>query len=174
MEIMDTGHASKRGMFAFTVAEVMLVIALIAVMGALTVVNYPRLAAGRGSIPAREVLIRAVRAAHHEARVNKRPQTLIFDREAQALVVADGSGSRQQYFPLPGEGWEMVFYRILPEERLDGAPVYALEEYPATRIHFHPAGNGPTFQAEMTRDTLDIRMVFDPFSGNPLPVEPQT
>ncbi len=156
---------------AFTVAEVMLVIALISVMGALSVVNYPRLAAGRGSVSVREWVIRAVRAAHDDARISKKMQLLTFDTEAQALLLADGSGSMQRRFPLPGEGWEVTFYRILPEERQDGAPVYELEEYPTPRISFHPAGNAPAFQIELSRDEQDIRMVFEPFSGNLLPVE---
>lgn len=149
----------------FTLIELILVIALIALVGGLMVVNARAILSGLGEEPVDRILQKAVREARYQAASLKEPAYLIYDEESGSLEVLSGTGTKLAAFPT-AEGTEfpeIEFEQILPASGLDG---FGRDETaPVNQVVFRPDRSSTPFQAIISEGVRSFTLRYDPFSA---------
>lgn len=150
----------------FTLVELVIVIALIALVGSLVVVNAEAILAGLGEQPVERILQKAVREARYQAASLKEPVGLYYDGEKAALAILDSGGGELASFEITEEEagrLDIAFEQILPGEGLDGRPSRGTA--PLDAVVFRPDRSSTPFQAVIRhgRDSYTLR--YDPFSA---------
>ncbi len=157
---------------AFTVAEVILVLALLVVMAVLVIMNFPRVAEGTGARSFVQLMDDAVRDGHRWARSYGIEVYLAYDEDGKAMRLWTADGRRSRSYPIGEEVERVRFRRILPEERLSGAYVFNPdEEYDLPRVWFHPRGGATFFEVTILQGVQERNLVYDPFSGARMELE---
>lgn len=144
-----------------------MVIALIALIAGLVVVNIESLLRGLGTPPLTEQLKRAVREARYQAVATKSTVELHHDAAAAALRIHSPEGEELARFATgyapDAPDLEVQFYRLLAAQGLR-APLDRLEEEPVARVRFHADRSSTPFVVEITSPEGDSRHRYDPFS----------
>jgi len=151
----------------FSILELLVALAIIALLASLFVVSIPGLMDGIGTRPLPEILQHAVRESRYQAALRKEIVTLRFDHEAGAFVVADANGNRLESIE-SGRGADspdvrVEFFQILPFEgvkslRREGKQI----EIDAVR--FHPDRSSTPFICQLDVGDVRSRHRYDPFS----------
>jgi general secretion pathway protein H len=151
---------------AFTLIEIVLVIALMAVAASVVIANFVAFAdRGQESSP-EETLHAAIRSARFQAASERIPATLRFDKETGTLIISSGES-----FPLntdfgkDGRG-EIRFYLVPPAEGMAPFPDAERSQLETKEISFAPDRSSSPFVAEIDSGSgSPERLVFDPFSS---------
>ena len=156
----------------FTVIEVFLVITLLAIVVGLMVVPARRIAEAMAVRPTEAVLLAAVHDAHTRARQSNMTLLLSCLSETNALQLHTRDGMLLQSTPLgsPREDDDPLlrFYRLRPEDPERDDDAFEAEAEPAAFIAFQPSGASTPFAADVRDGAGLIRLVLDPFSGEPV------
>ncbi len=150
----------------FTLVEMLLVLALLALLGGLVVTNIDGLLSGLGQKPLPEILRDAVREARFQAAFTKEPVFLVYDEESAALrliTAANNELSRLSTGYDPKKDRVRVkFYQILP---FRGAEVTGRYEHsPTPYVTFHPDRSSMPFEVELEAEGITSLHRYDPFS----------
>jgi hypothetical protein len=168
-------HIEQRcrpGKDGFTVAEVFMVLLLLAAVTALVLANFFSFEGALEKRPARDQLRLAVAEGHRLARTHKQDVILRYDADAAALVLSDPLGKElaRRNFP-PGTEAEVHFYRILPESQFEEEPSFELEEDPVEQLRFMSYGASVPFVIEFNLGDASEHLRFDAFSSMNTPQE---
>lgn len=162
------GRLSRRATLraAFTIIEIVLVLALMAVAASVVIANFVSFADRSGELSAEETLHSAIRAARFQAASTRLTTELRFDKETGSLTV--GSDTK---FPLSEnfgetEPGEIRFFLVPPTTGLSKFPDPSETRLETTVLRFAPDRSSSPFVAEIDsgRGTPQ-RLVFDPFSS---------
>lgn len=151
---------------AFTIIEIVLVLALIALAAGVVIANFVSFADRSGQLSAEETLATAIRAARFQAASTRRPTELRFDKESGSLTV--GADTR---FPLSddfgeNESGEIRFYLVQPTTGLSRFPDPADSRLETKVLCFDPDRSSSPFIAEIDSGRgAALRLVYDPFSS---------
>ena len=149
----------------FTLIELILVIALIAVVGGLMVVNGSAILKGLGDEPVERILQKAVREARFQAASLKEPSRLIYDDEEGILKVNADTGTELATFSTASSGSipQIEFEQVLPEQGLGGG---GREEYVSiSGVVFRPDRSSTPFRVNIREGNLSYQLRYDPFSA---------
>lgn len=151
----------------FTVIEVFSVIALLAAIIALSIINVDFSPSKWAVRPARDSLIYAVGEAHNQSRLRKEDVFLRYNAQDEALLLENAGGENLLSIPLPkGQVSTMTFYRILPETERSDTLTHEPEEEPVNSIAFSSSGGATPTVIEIDMDSGRRTLIFDPFSLN--------
>lgn len=161
--ISATGKPVKRG---FTLIELVIVIALIALVGGLVVINAEAIFRGLGEEPVDRILRKAVREARFQAAYLKEPVQLGFEEEGAVFLLTGSDGQSLADFPTGLDGTndnlDVEFEQILPEEGLNRNSRPETVEIGA--VTFRPDRSSTPFQVIIDQDRRPYTLRFDPFS----------
>ncbi|MGB1127822.1 MAG: pilus assembly FimT family protein [Opitutales bacterium] len=166
--ILATG-SSRRGSAArgFTIIEILLVSALIAVASGLVIANFTAFANRGQTTSPEEVLRTAIRKARFTAATNRITTELRYDREKGQLEILPDNETFEinEHFGPDGRG-EITFYLIPPAEGLQAFPNPDTSSLETAQVTFAPDRSSSPFLAEIdTGRGTPVRLRFDPFSG---------
>jgi len=150
----------------FTLLEVLVVIAVIALLSSLIVVNINALLNGIGTPPLDRTLQRAVREARYFAVTQKDTVTLSYEGERGAFIVTSRQGEELYEVPTELENADdasIIFYHILATKGLQDDPLDGDREE-VTQIFFHPDRSSTPFEVEIEERGSPERFRFDAFS----------
>ena len=151
----------------FTLIEVVIVIALIAIAGSLVVVSAEGMLSGLGSEPNDRIFQKAVREARFQAASLKENTYLLYDDESGTLYVLDEGGQSLSDFSIAASNGDevpaLVFEQMLPSSGLDG---FSREETAQIKqLVFRPDRSSTPFQVTMRDGANEFTLRFDPFSA---------
>ncbi|MEX0325247.1 MAG: Tfp pilus assembly protein FimT/FimU [Puniceicoccaceae bacterium] len=149
----------------FTLIELILVIALIALVGGLMVVNARAILRGLGEEPVDRILQNAVREARYQAASLKEPAFLYYDEEEGLLRINSGTGRElASFLTTEGEVFpEIEFEQILPARGLEG---FGRDDTaPIDGIVFRPDRSSTPFQVIISEGPRSFTLRYDPFSA---------
>lgn len=151
---------------AFTLIEIVLVIALMAVAAGIVIANFVAFAdRGEETSPV-ETLHSAIRSARFHAASSRQLTTLQFDKENGQLVLSSGdSFPLNEDFGQDGPG-EINFYLVPPAEGLAPFPDPESSDLETSAVSFAPDRSSSPFVVEIDTGSGNAeRLVFDPFSS---------
>lgn len=143
--------------------EILLILALIATVSSLVILNANSLLAGLGSRPLPELLRQSVREARFQAAYNKEIAILRFDHEQGAFIIS--TGTQAEVYRVEGGNARDVrveFFQLIPAQGT-GNPDFSRRE-PIGQIYFHPDRSSTPFAVRMRFDNQTVEQRFDPFS----------
>jgi len=174
--ILETGRASNRvarsqcsrsqsSQAGFTLLEIILVFALIALSASVIIANFTTFLNFDDQVAPEDTLRAAIRSARFQAASERIPATLSFDKETGALVVSGGES-----FPLQAnfkDGTDEIrFYLVPPAEGMGRFPDAESSQLEAKEVSFAPDRSSTPFVVEIdTGEGTPQRLVFDPFSS---------
>ncbi|PDH30063.1 MAG: hypothetical protein CNE95_03655 [Puniceicoccaceae bacterium MED-G30] len=154
----------------FSLIEVLLVIALIALAAGMIVSNVIGLADRDATLPVDQTLKAAIRSARLEAARNRQTTELSFNKELGRLEVHSGSGE-PIHFPL-GEDFsnngrgEILFELIPPASGFDRSTDPYDPGIKTDRVRFAPDRSSQPFSVQIDYGIgSPERLAFDPFSS---------
>jgi type II secretory pathway pseudopilin PulG len=163
--ISATGNLKRRTR-GFTIIEVVLVIGLIALAGAIVITNFASMADRGGDLSTEETLSAAIRKARFDAAKERSVVTMWFDDESGALALSSGAD-----FPLGPEFTdngrnEIRFYVVPPARGLSPFNDAETTQIDVKEVSFAPDRSSSPFAVEIdTAEGSPERIVFDPFSS---------
>ena len=151
---------------AFTLIEIVLVIALMAVAAGVVITNFVAFADRGEETSPQEVLRAAINAARFQAASQRQVTSLQFDKEAGALTLSSGdSFELNADFSKDGRG-EIRFFLVPPAKGLAPFPSPETTSLETKAIAFAPDRSSSPFVAEIYTGSGNAeRLVFDPFSS---------
>lgn len=169
------GKAAPRGAAAFTLIEIILVLALITIASGIAIANFTAFAGREDARSTEELLREAIREARFLAARERVITKLGFDEENGSLRITGGAGGTITYelgerFTRTGPA-EIRFYAIPPGEGLDprrlgGARPRGQPEM--ARVRFAPDRSSTPFAVAIDQGSGQPRRIrFDPFSSLP-------
>ena len=150
----------------FSLIELVVVIALIALVGGLVVINAEAILRGLGEEPVERILQKAVREARYQSASLKESTFLSYDQEAGILKITSETGESRAEFALAPESQKdkpgLSFEQILPGQGLE----FSREEtYPIEQVVFRPDRSSTPFQVEIDLGSAAFILRYDPFSA---------
>lgn len=167
---MILGTGSSRGQGAgggFTLIEILLVIALIAVSASVVMINFIALAERGEQASPEEVLNQAIRRARFVAAADRITTKLRYDEENGSLRIEPGG----EVFPInddfgPNGGGEIRFFLIPPTQGLSTFPSAGSSDLRAAFVAFAADRSSSPFIAEIDPGQgSPVRLRYDPFSS---------
>lgn len=156
------GRRSSRGLRgspAFSLLELLLVLALFALVGTLTIGAVGTMLRESGRDSALEKSLRAVAQARHDAVFHAEIVDLRFDEKLRQLTWSFGAD-------VLAEGESI---RLLPPQRVSSMLIGGrLVEQPLDRVRFYPNGTCDPFRLEIVRDRTSQFLAIDPWTCTPL------
>lgn len=150
----------------FSLIEIIVTLALIALVAGLMVTNLGSVIQGLGTPPLPETLHKAVQEARYQAAATKQTVYLRFDPETAYFRIAGENGSELGAIGTdydPGDrAVEVVFEQILPSEGLSSLGRTERVEIPYVR--FHPDRSSTPFVVNLRYDGDASTHRYDPFS----------
>lgn len=159
-------YQNKQG---FSLIEILLVIALMALITSVVLVNSSSLFKGLGDPPLQDQLKQAVRESRFQAAMNKEPVFLSFDQESgefhitnehnsilEKVVTGDVSGN---------SNLEIKFFRIPPERGIQRSLRRGNFGIKVKRVTFHPDRSSMPFYVHLIFDEDEtLSITYDSFS----------
>ncbi|MGB0744797.1 MAG: pilus assembly FimT family protein [Opitutales bacterium] len=165
--ILATGNRSFDRCSGFTLIEILMVIALIALASSVVIVNFTALADRGDTISPEEVLSAAIRRARFIAAAERIITELYYDDETGTLRI-DPSGEQfaiNEDFGPGGRG-TISFYLIAPSIGLRRLPNPNEASLETKSVAFAPDRSSSPFVAEIDNGQGNpTRLRFDPFSS---------
>ena len=162
-----TGKSKPRSSSAaFSLIEIVLVIALMSVAAGVVIANFVAFSDRGSETSPKDTLQAAIRAARFQAASQRQIISLYFDQEEAALVTSSGdSFSLSDDFGKEGRA-EIRFYLVPPAEGLDPFPDPERSELETPVVNFAPDRSANPFVAEIDLGSgNNERIVYDPFSS---------
>ena len=160
------GERSPLG--AFTLLELLLVIALLGIATGLVVTNTASLLKGLEERPLPEILKLAVREARFAAAHQKVPIYLSFDRETSQFIVSDPGSvilhTLSTHDRPDDPSLEVQFFHLLPAAGTSLTSWTGPEKRPVPHVIFHPDRSSSPFEVQLTDYETTSRHRYDPFS----------
>lgn len=151
---------------AFSLIEMMLVLALIAIISTIIVSTADGLLAGDRKDSPYEVLRKAVDAAWYAAATRHRQMSLDYDAEARALVLRPGTSTL-------GPASSQITWDVTADEddgevqaSDDGTRVFAFNDERVATVRFMSTPNDDGGSLQTTRVLSFSRIVFSPWGGS--------
>ncbi len=165
--ISETGNSREPTNGGFTLIEIVLVLALVALVTSLVLVNFNAFIDRGNAINPADVLRTAVRDARFKAGAERVNTQLAFDAERGALVVEPGNAVYPLNADFGKEGRGAIrFYLGAPAEGLTPIPEIGRSRLETPRVEFAPDRSSSPFVAEIDPGFgTPERLVFDPFSS---------
>ena len=162
-------HRPKtNGAAGFTLLEVLLALAVIALISGLAVINADAIFSGFDDKPLPEILKKAVRESRFLAATSKETVFLTFDSESSRFLIISRNGGVIQSLPTgydpEDENIEIRLYQILPSTGTGSRRGFAAETRPVQRIGFYPDRSSTPFEVHLFYDETESRHRYDPFS----------
>lgn len=158
--------SQRKKVAGFTVAEVLMVILLLAAVLGLVVVNYFSFEGAFAKRPVEDQIKRAVAEAHWLARTERETISLSYEDASKTIELKNTLGQSLASFPFPQEADVAVkLFRILPENQFKEDIDFELEEDPVDFIRVSPYGSSAPFVVELDRQQELLVLRFDPFSS---------
>ena len=158
---------------AFSLIEIVLVLALIALATSVVILNFDSFIGKDASPSIRESLSDAIRYARSQAATKQGLTELYFDQEQGALIVAHASNTLET-FPLTDlnfqstESGSISFYLIQPAEGLKQFPSVRSSNFELERIQFNSDRSSTPFIVRIDDGiNPEETIVYDPFSHFP-------
>lgn len=150
----------------FTIIEIMIVLAIMALITSLVVINTDSILQGIGDPPVEETFRKTIREARYLAGKEKDIVTLRYDAEETTFHLYDANGQALATFPtgLSSDELTVEWFLIPPGAGLDLTPIGRQREIPLSEIHFHPDRSSTPFEVRFTQGRAQLRQVYDPFS----------
>lgn len=151
---------------AFTLIEIVLVVALMAIAASVVIANFVGFAERSGQLSAEETLHSAIRAARFQAASTRQTTELRFDKETGSLIVDADTD-----FPLSddfgrNESGEIRFFLVPPADGMAPFPEPSDSRLETPVLRFAPDRSSSPFVAEIDSGRgSPQRLVFDPFSS---------
>jgi len=158
---LATGSKGARG---FSLIEIIIVVALIALIGGLVAINAQSILRGLGEEPVEVILQKAVREARFQAAYLKDSVRLAWDEEEAAFRITSANGAVITTFPIEsGSGnMEIVFEQVLPFEGLNRSDI--LNTIETESLTFRPDRSSTPFQVIIDLGPVSFTQRYDPFS----------
>jgi prepilin-type N-terminal cleavage/methylation domain-containing protein len=151
----------------FTLIELIVIIALIALAGGLVAINAEAILRGLGEEPVDRILQKAVREARFQAASLKSPVTLRYDEEDGLLEVYSETGSLLASFPTLPEDSDafpgIEFEQILPVRGLDDLDRF--DTITIDRVVFRPDRSSTPFRVLVDEGGDSYTQRYDTFSS---------
>ncbi len=151
----------------FSLIELVIVIALIAVVGTLVVVSAEGMLSGLGTEPNERIFQKAVREARFQAAALKENTYLAYDQESSSVKIFDEAGQMLMEFPLTteGDGYSegVVFEQVLPARGLESFT--SEETVEIKQVVFRPDRSSTPFQVTIRESGDAFTLRYDPFSA---------
>jgi prepilin-type N-terminal cleavage/methylation domain-containing protein len=158
--------ARSRSCSAFTLIEILVALALIALASGLLVGNLGTLLKELGPEPLPDQLQSAIQEARYQAAVRKESVLLRFDPDTATFILTSSQGNTIQTLPThldPEEETLLITFRqYLPERGLNARSRPETVEIDAVR--FNPDRSSTPFLAEVREGPNESTHRFDPFS----------
>lgn len=156
----------RRRLSGFTIIEVVLVLGLIALAGAIVVTNFASMADRGGKLSTEETLQTAIRQARFVAASERMVVSLSYDEVTGALLLSTGErfelGSE---YSEEGRG-EIRFYLVPPAEGLRPHPDPENTQLETPEVRFAADRSSNPFVVEIDNGSgTPQRIAFDPFSS---------
>ena len=149
----------------FSLIELIIVIALIALVGGMIVVNAEAMLRGLGEEPVERILHKAVREARFQAAYLKEPTQVRYDEETLSFVLDTQTGSRLNAWSTglgENSSLDVIFEQILPQEGLTRVLNEETVEIPV--VTFRPDRSSTPFQVTFDLGREEFTQRYDPFS----------
>lgn len=151
----------------FSLIEIVVVLALIAIAGTLVVVNAEGMLRGLGSEPNERIFQKAVREARFQAASLKENAFLSYDDESGMLSIFNEGGQLLAEFTISrdssGKLTELVFEQLLPASGLDS---FSNEEaVEIQQVVFRPDRSSTPFRVTLRDNQDNFTLRYDPFSA---------
>ena len=160
----------KRSSAGFTVAEVVMVLLLMAAVAAVLVAPVQRLVEQLNVRPLETVVLTAVRDAHYLSRTRNESVFLMHVGDSNLLRIVSRDGVTLTDIPYATNDGETAarirFYRVLPEDPERTGEAFEWEDDPVETILFHPVGVSVPFAIHMEQAGRSDRLIMDPFSSH--------
>ena len=151
----------------FTLLEIVVAIALAALVTGVAIVNFDTSFGGIDARPPDEIFRSAVRQARFEAAMRQQRTYLTYDAEKNALVIVDNDGNPCGERPftntMNGEKFEIEFFPIRPEEAIGTADKNEPSQYPIAKLVFDPCGCGIPVKVSIKGAGERLEFILDPF-----------
>lgn len=159
---------------AFTLVEVLLVLALIGLFTGIFVVNFESLLKESESEAVESAFWLATREARTRALVDRVPQALRYDEKGWAFVVDQDSGSNPRRFPISQENWspdvelEVFFQKRIPPSQYSLIAGELVELREIEHVRFFPDGSCTPFVVAIEVGAVERSIEIDPWTGSEL------
>ncbi len=165
-----TGDRESAARAAFTLIEILLVLAVIALLSSLFLTGVAVLTA-RDEQTLEEVFEQAVREAKWKALDGGRPVTMEFDDEKKAFVLRRGGGEVLAEYPveLGGDSVRVRFFHKRPRDGYVLIRGELVQTDPVDRVAFFPDGSSTPFTIELRYGGDMTSYPVDPWTGARLP-----
>lgn len=166
--ILGIGRSSRQhsARQAFTLIEIVLVLALMALAGSVVIANFIAFADRGEERSPDEVLKTAIREARFQAATTRQITTLRYDEEMGALVVDPGATFNLNTDFGKGTSGEIRFYLVPPAEGMEPFPEAERTRLQTSEVRFAPDRSSSPFVAEIDIGSgTPERLIFDPFSS---------
>lgn len=154
----------RRG--GFSLIEILVALALIALVSGLFVANLDTLLRELGPDPLDRQLHRAIQEARYQAAARKETVLLRYDGETATFFLTTASGveveTRETGLDPRREPMELIFYQRLPGTGLRGSG--RQERVEIEVIRFRPDRSSTPFSVELRLDGERTTLDYDPFS----------
>ncbi len=165
--ISKTVNPARKLRSGFTLLEIVVALALMALVAGVVVVNFDSSFDNMGARPPGDVFRKAVRQARYEAALRMLKTYLSFDPEKNEFAVVDAAGADCGKYPL-GKAvdkgrFEVEFIPILPEDNIGARDKNDPSEYPVPRLVFDPSGCGMPVKVKIKGPGENIELTLDPF-----------
>lgn len=150
----------------FSLIEIIVALALIALVAGLFVGNLESILQGLGPDPIDQQLHKAVQEARYHAAARKEGVRLRYDADAAAFILETETGTEIEQRPTgydpKTESIEISFFQRLPGRGLRGTQ--RSEQVPINAVRFLPDRSSTPFSAEIRTDQDRLLKHYDPFS----------
>jgi general secretion pathway protein H len=156
---------------AFTLIEMLLVIALIGIFSTIFVVNFATLLSESESQAVESAFWSAAREARLRALLERQPQWLRFEKDEAVFVVEEAGGGKPLKFDIDRKSWdpgtelEVVLEKKVPPNKFTLRQGELVDVREIAAAQFFPDGTCLPFQLSMTINGAESDIVIDPWTG---------
>jgi len=156
---------------AFTLFEILLVIALMGMFTAIFVVNFEALVRQNEASAVETAFWEATRAARTRALIERRPHLMRFDDEEVSFVVEEPGGANRVTYVVERENWapgtrlDVKLQKHVPPSQFSLIAGDLVDTRNIPAAHFFPDGTCSPFLVNLKVGADDFTIEIDPWTG---------